>query len=350
MSKFSSFRIDRTVALGSLALLASLLVLITMYKADVQKDRYYRIDIFFIWSAGHEIAHGENPYSKIHGSNMLENHKYSTFLPGFYLIVSGYVALGHETFGEWMSFWRPANFAIHYAIGVFLFFVLLPRGGFWLALFGSQFWLLSRWTIQIVNAGQIDALPIAILLVSMWILPRYKRTSLILFGASLSIKQIGIFMLPVYLLLESDLDKPLMWNFGQGVKNLLYIAALPLLICLPFLIWDARGLFLSILFSATRSPSGIKVPSIDALLGYVGLVAKIPMILMMACVYFLVLQRRIGRFMAALALFLTFPSFNSVLFSQYMAWFCAFLGLAAAEAPPTAALAFKEHSESPGEN
>ncbi len=307
-------------------------------------------DIFFIWSAGHAIAHGENPYSKIQSPDVLINKKYSTYLPGFYLIVSAYVALGHETFEEWLSFWRLSSFAIHFAIGVFLFFVLLPRGGVWLALFGSQFWLLSRWTVQIMNSGQIDAVAIAILLVSIWILPRCKRTALILFGASLSIKQIGIFMLPVYLLLESDLHKPFMWNLGQGVKNLLYMAAFPLLTCLPFIIWDARGMVWSILFSATRFPVGLKFPSIDALLGYVGLVAKIPMILMMAFVYFLVLQRRIGRFTAALVLFLTFISFNSVLYTQYLPWFCAFLGLAIAEAKPTPALASQEHSESPGEN
>jgi hypothetical protein len=350
MPKRLPFQINKSVAVGCSVLLASLFILLTVYKADVQKGRYTAHDIFFIWSAGHAIAHGQNPYSKIQGSDILINEKYPTYLPGFYLIVSGYVALGHETFDEWLSFWRLVSFAIHFAIGVFLFFVLLPRGGIWVALFGSQFWLLSRWTVQIMNSGQIDALAIAILLASMWILPRCKRTALILFGASLSIKQIGIFMLPLYLFLEGDLHKPLMWNLGQGVKNILYIAAIPLLVCLPFLIWDAKGLVLSILFSATRLPAGLKVPSIDALLGYVGLVGKIPMILMMACVYFLVLQRRVGRFMAALVLFLTFVSFNSVVHTQYMPWFCAFVGLAMAEAKPTPALVLKEHSESPSEN
>lgn len=86
------------------------------------------------------------------------------------------------------------------------------------------------------------------------------------------------------------------------------------------------------IFRATRSPGGhLKIPSVDEILGYVGLVAKIPMIFMMATVYFLVLERRIGKFMAALAIFLIFISFNSVIFKQYMPWFCAFLGLAIAE-------------------
>jgi hypothetical protein len=87
-----------------------------------------------------------------------------------------------------------------------------------------------------------------------------------------------------------------------------------------------------LIFSATRSPGGhLKVPSIDEILGYIGLVAKIPMLFMMGTVYFLVLERRIGKFMAALSIFLIFMSFNSVIFKQYMPWFCAFLGLAIAE-------------------
>src|ERR1700736_43535 len=350
MSKLLPFQINRSVAVGCLILLASLFVLLTVYKADVQKGRYKGHDIFFIWSAGHQIAHGENPYSRIQGSDTLINEKYPTYLPGFYLIVSGYVALGHETVDEWLSFWRLASFAIHFAIGVFLFFVLLPRGGFWLALFGSQFWLLSRWTLEIMRSGQIDALAIAILLVSIWILPRCKRTGLILFGASLSIKQIGIFMLPVYLLLESDLHQPLMWNLREGVKNLLYIAALPFLICLPFLIWDAKGLVLSLLFSATRLPAGLKVPSIDALLGYVGLVGKIPMLVLMACIYFLVLRRKVGRFGAALALFLTFVSFNSVVHTHYLSWFCPIVGLAMEEIWSSAVAPRQGHSNTPGQN
>src|ERR1700704_1950587 len=98
MSKLRFSQINRSVALGCSVLLASFFILLTVYKADVQKGRYraHRHDIFFIWSAGHAIAHGENPYSKIQGSDILINDKYPTYLPGFYLIVSGYAALGHE--------------------------------------------------------------------------------------------------------------------------------------------------------------------------------------------------------------------------------------------------------------
>ena len=327
-----SLQIRRKYTLGILSLLAAFLTLCAVYQKNVQKGNYRGNDIFYIWSDGHSIAHGVNPYSKIHGSDMLKNEKYTTYLPGFFLLVSAYVALGNDTFVDWMSFWKPMGFLIHFTIGVILFFALLPRGGLWLALLGSQFWFISRWTIGVMNSGQIDGLAILILLISLFALPKYRKLALILFGASLSIKQIGIFMLPVYLLQNIDVSRHFTVHIKKILIDLLYVALVPLLLCLPFLFWDAKGLLMSLIFSATRSPGGhIKVPSIDELLGYMGIIAKFPMLLMMAFVYFLVLERKIGIHSAALVIFLCFVSFNSVLFKQYMPWFCAFLGLALAE-------------------
>lgn len=94
-----------------------------------------------------------------------------------------------------------------------------------------------------MNSGQIDGFAILVLLISLLLLPNFKKIALILFGVSLSIKQIGIFMLPVYLLLSSDLTKPFFWNLRQGIRDLLYISIVPCIICLPFFIWDAKGLY-----------------------------------------------------------------------------------------------------------
>lgn len=338
MSQFLSLKVNNSVALGLLSLMASFLLLANIFKLNVQPGNYKGNDIFYIWSDGHAIANGENPYSKIHGSDMRKNQKYSTYLPGFFLIVSVYVKLGFETFSEWMSFWRPTSFLIHCFIGLLLYFVLLYRAGFWLALLGAHFWLISRWPIGIMNSGQIDSLAILLLLLSLLLLPSRKNFALVLFGASLSIKQIGIFMLPVFILLSSDLAKPFLWNVRQGFRDLFYISIVPFILCLPFLISDAQGVLMSMLFSATRSPGGhLKVQSLDEILGYAGLVSKIPMIFMLATVYFLVLEKKIGKFVAGLAVFLIFISFNSVLFKQYMPWFCAFLGLAIAESQRIAA-------------
>lgn len=332
MSRFLTFEIQRPWLLGGLALFASFVALFFVFSTNVQKGNYRPNDIFSIWGDGYEIAHGKNPYSKIHGSDMLKNNKYSTYLPGFFLIVSAYVKLGYETFDEWLAFWKPAGFLIHFSVGVFLFCTLMPVAGFWVAMLGSQFWLLNRFTMGIMNSGQIDALAILLLLISLWLLPTSKRAALIVFGASLSIKQIGIFMLPVYLLLFSDAQQPLPTILRQWLRDLLFVAVIPFLVCLPFLIWDASGLILSVLFSVTRSPGGhLRVPSIDELFGYTGILAKLPMFFLFGITYLLVLEKKIGRYVAALTLYLIFICFNSILFKQYFPWFCGFLGLAMAE-------------------
>ncbi len=289
-------------------------------------------DIYYIWSDGYEIAHGTNPYSKIHGSDMLRNNKYSTYLPGFFLVISAYVAAGFDTFDNWLSVWRPATWILHCALGLLIFSALYKKSGLLLALFGAHFWLLSRWPISVMNSGQIDILTMLILISSLLLLDSRKTLALILFGLSLSIKQIGIFMLPVFLLYNMDLKRPLADNAKKLVLDLCYISIIPLLTCLPFLIWDFTGFVKSILFSATRSPGGhIKVPGIDELLGIVGIVAKLPMFALMGLIYLAVLFRRIPVFTAGLAIYLVFMSFNSVIFKQYMPWFCAFLGLALME-------------------
>src|SRR5262249_34962882 len=86
---------------------------------------------------------------------------------------------------------------------------------------------------------------------------------------------------------------------------------------LPFLIWNAKGFVLSILFSMTRNPGGdFGVLSIDAALGLVGLVAKLPMFTLMALVFLASWRRSIERYCSVLLVFATFLDFNSVLFLQ----------------------------------
>jgi uncharacterized membrane protein len=318
--------------LGLLLISLSIVALYRVYTLNKQPGNYRGNDIYHIWSDGYEIAHGVNPYSKIHGSDMLKNNKYSTYLPGFFLLVSTYVSLGYETFDEWLKFWRPLSFLIHCSLGLLIFCALFYKSGLVMGLFGANFWLLSRWPISVMNSGQIDLLTIMIVLLALLVLPHKRRLALVIFGASLSIKQIGIFMLPVFLLYCADLKAPWRETLRTGIYNLMAIALIPFLTSLPFLIWDAKGLLMSILFSATRSPGGhIKVPSIDEILGYVGLVAKIPMLTMLVLLYLAVMFRKIGLFSASLAVYLVFMSFNSVIFKQYMPWFCAFVGLALSE-------------------
>ena len=121
------------------------------------------------------------------------------------------------------------------------------------------------------------------------------------------------------------------------VRHLLTASALilvvPLVVSLPFLIWNAEGFVRSILFSATRYPDDhFDAPSLDALFGAYGIPAKIPMLLLVSLTYALASLHRLPVYASLLLVMSAFFGFNSVLFRQYVVWFIPFIPLAALEA------------------
>jgi hypothetical protein len=86
------------------------------------------------------------------------------------------------------------------------------------------------------------------MVLSLGLFEKYRRTSLLLFGFSLAIKQIAIFLMPLYLIWEYQQSRSWQKVFVAG----LWMAVIPLLASIPFLIWNAEGFIKSIVFSATR--------------------------------------------------------------------------------------------------
>jgi hypothetical protein len=118
----------------------------------------------------------------------------------------------------------------------------------------------------------------------------------------------------------------------QVVLAVLIISSVPVLSSLPFIVWNAEGFIKSIAFSATRIPEDqFGVPSFDARMHWVGIPAKVPMLVMLAAIYLLAWQRHVGMHMAVLLVMTTFTGFNSVLFRQYMLWQVPLLPLVAYE-------------------
>lgn len=160
--------------------------------------------------------------------------------------------------------------------------------------------------------------------------------SLLLYSLSLALKQVAIFLLPLYLIK--------VWQSSAKVKDvilaLLVILLIPTIASLPFLFWDSEGFYKSILFSATRYPEGhFKSPSVDVYIedsipGFVGIKAKLPMLLMMILVYLNALKRKVGLFTNSLLIMFVFINFNSVLFRQYFCWVMPLLPLAVSDILP----------------
>jgi hypothetical protein len=212
-----------------------------------------------------------------------------------------------------------------------------------LALFAALFWLFNRWTLHITQIAHLDPVPIFCVVASIALFSRHRTAALLMFSLSLGIKQIGIFLAPLYLIWvwqtetraasEGRIQPRTSRPFGAVGWAALLVCSIPLLAALPFLAWNAEGFAKSILFSATRLPADhFAAPSLDGLMGWLGIPAKVPMLLLMVLALWLAWRAKIGPFTAALLVMASFVDFNSVLFRQYLAWIVPLLPLAVLEA------------------
>ena len=329
-------KIARSQPLQVLAIIALVLVLIAGAVTHYRLPRYdeQSTDIYFTYLDGQRILSGENPYARILSGNMRENQKYSTYFPIFYLLAAGTQWLGLERFDEWISFWRIVLLLFNVGTGLVIFLALHRRGATLLGFFGLLFWFFNRWTLQITPVAAIEYLPIFFLVLSLALFPRRRALGLVLFGVSLALKQLAIFLVPLYLIVVWQTAERKRWR--QLALAAALIAIVPLVMSLPFLVWNAEGFVRSIVFSATRdAASHINAPSLDSYLGLTELQARLPMLALLGIVYLMAFQEKIGMAAAAFLVMAVFLSFNPVLFLQYFCWEVPLLLLAIAEGSST---------------
>ncbi|MGD8475217.1 MAG: hypothetical protein PVH59_13935, partial [Anaerolineae bacterium] len=289
-----------------------------------------REDVYFTYLEGQRLAAGENPYARVLSGNMRENDKYATYLPAFFCMSVVVQALGFDDFALWVGFWRPIFLLCSLGIGALLYYRFWRSNRLILATFASLFWLFNRWTVKVSWITDIDFIALFLLILSLFLWSRNKNGSLLLLGLSLAVKQMALFVAPLYVIWywhASDTR-----SLRTVVKAVLLIGVIPLLVSLPFLVWNWEGFIRSILFSATRNPTNVGAMSADAVLGWVGLPAKVPLLLFMVAIYWASLRQMISPIVSALLVMATFVSFNSVFFSSYTLWIIPFILLAAGEA------------------
>jgi hypothetical protein len=288
-----------------------------------------RPDIYFVWRDGSRLAVGQNPYEAILAGNMQENQKYPTYFPLFYVLVAGAHRLGVTEYRGWMRLWRPLVLASHLGIAVLLFVACWRARHPVLGAFAALFWGLNRWTLYVVGVAHVDVLPILCLLGSLLLFETRRRVSLLLFGLSLALKQIAVFVTPLYLIWTWRETREPDARLRETARAAGWIGLVPGLVSLPFVAWNAEAFVRSILFSATRDPdSHVSALSFVAKLGLTGLAARLPMLLLMSLVLLAAGRGEIGRYLAVLLLLVTFVDFNAVFYLQYMAWLVPFLVLA----------------------
>ncbi len=290
-------------------------------------------DTYYSWVEGRRILRGQNPYERILHGNMEENQKYSTYFPLFYEMSALVQKAGIKQYDAWIGFWRYFFLAGNVATGLALCAIIFGKQTWSLALLALPFWYFNRWTLSASASVVLDFIPIFLMVLSLGLSDRFRRTALLLFSFSLAIKQIAIFLAPLYLVWEYQRSRSIRKTIFTG----LWIISVPLLASLPFLFWNAEGFIRSVAFSATRTAlNHFGAESIDSILNLQGLVARLPFLCMLGAVYFTAWQNSVRKFGAAMLVMGIFIAFNSVLFTHYPTWLMPLLPLAAGEWMKTA--------------
>ncbi len=278
-------------------------------------------DIYLVYKEGQNLLNGENPYARAANSAEVRwNQSFPTYLPIIYYASWLTQRAGIQDLEHWLNVWRGIFLFFNLSIAYLLFYIPNHRYSTpVLGIFAALFWLFNRWTLHVTSIYHFNFIPIFFFLLSLSLLPKHKTLSFVLFGLSLGIKHNAIFMLPIYLIWAWQLEKKK--NIKSVIAAIIAIASIPFLASLPFLILNLGGFIKSLSISLTRFPeTHLGVLSLDALFGWVGIPAKIPMLVMILLVCLLVWQRKLSYFAAGLLMMSVFVDFNSVLFRQYMAW------------------------------
>jgi hypothetical protein len=291
-------------------------------------------DIYAIFSEGDRIQEGINPYARsLDFEDSIEwNQVFATYLPISYIFAWLTQEIGLEGFLEWLGFWRVIFLMANLGVGYLIFYIPYHRhNNLVFAALASIFWFFNRWTLHMTMIYHIDFIAIFFLLLSLATWPKNKIISLLAFGLSLGVKHIAIFMIPLYgIWIWQAVDKK--HPLRHFLLLSLVTASIPLVVSSPFLLLNANAFLKSIFVSATRiSESHFGAPSIDTLLGYTGIPAKLPMLSLMGITFLGAWKKKIKHFTAAVFIIIIFVDFNSVLFRQYMTWVSPLVLLALCE-------------------
>jgi uncharacterized membrane protein len=297
-------------------------------------------DIKYVFTEGQRIISGENPYSRILSGDMANNQKYPTYLPGFYELAALTQLLGLRDFESWVSAWRWIFLIFNIGIFLVLFFALDPKHYPWLALGAAGFWLLNRWTLEVTLIAQIEFPAIFFLVISLIKFRNNPNLAAYYLGISLAIKEIAVFIVPLYLIwtwIAAPSNSPN--RIRQLLATAIRIALIPAIVSLPFLFWNPEGFVKSIIFSFTRNSSlDFDVPSAGEVLGFhlpithFGLnreLLRLPMLVLLGLSYIATLRCEIGLHLSALLVIAIFVDFNPVLTWQYTAWIVPLIPLVA---------------------
>ena len=316
-----------TIAIILMGLILQLLVAGILNKP---RSGLFSSDIYYIWIEGVKLANHQNPYARILNGSKEVNAKYPTYLPFNYLFVAALVELGYGSFTDWIFIFRLFSMVFFFLITFNLFFIFYKKS-YSLSLFAVLFWMFNRWTLYILFSVDVDFAPLFFLILSLQQFEDHPNFSFYLFGISIFMKHMGIILIPLYLIMVTQKSNGAITRIQNlfskdmitaGIK----MAIIPFIFSLPFFIWSPMGFVDSIAFSLTRLPdTSFKASSFDAYLSpnrmaLVGVLLKLPIVLMILVVLIVVNRGHISMKIGAFLIMSVFIDFNAVLFDQYLVW------------------------------
>lgn len=306
-----------------------------IYIKDLMKS-----DIFYEYSAGVDISNGINPYQKIVGNSLIVNDKYATLFPLYYYFLLAITFISNFSFSNFIETYRIVIFIAECAAFAFVYLQFRKKNMKLVGFAAASFLILNRWTLNTVTDAKQDVISIAFLMGSLYFFDSKRRLAYLLYGFSLAIKHLGIFLFPLYL-------APLILGerkLKDFVIDCLYGISPILIPSLPFIFDNVKGFVLSLLFSFTRAPAS---SSSNPLYGYEHLLVlygsskkaalpllflpRLPLIGFYGLSMVLLFTKKIPRYVFALFALFCFITFNPVYFDQYMLWVTPFVLFAVSE-------------------
>lgn len=275
------------------------------HELNIQKT-FKGSDIEAIWQEGTKICKVENPYSRIKSNAKNSHYKPPTYFPGFYALscsLQKFFPSAHHLSG--IEAWSVINSALYLLSGLVFLYLFIREENYLPALCALVVFFFSRWTFQTMASLQQNLLAIFLLILAFAVFKKKPLLACFLLSLSLIIKQIAIFLIPLFLILELRDKKDLYFR-------LLVISALPIIFLLPFIINDFEGVFYSIFYSAARETGGDRLFSSG--------LRTLLMFFSMAVVYFAALRKQVSLELGSLLIMLTFVGLHSVFFTQYYFW------------------------------
>lgn len=282
-------------------------------------------DIYFYYHRGGQIVKGANPYTCTLTKDACKG--YPSHLPGVYWLSAGIHQLVGDQFEDWIALWRPIMLSAWFLIGVVLFVYLYRLGYSALAVGALVFWLFNRWSLYVLQVAHTDFLGLLFLLLSVPLLPAYPLLAVVVLGISLSVKQLAVFVVPLFFIY--------LWR-NQGIRGKRFVLCIglvlivPLLCLAPFLFNNSQAVMKGLFNPVTRIAQSdyAAIPPLSVFVGMDQAYQLLLMLLLILTVY-VVAWRKLTSLPAAVMLVMAIMlATTPVLFHQYFVWLMPFIPLA----------------------